>query len=167
MRRPLLILLFPFVAALAACGTRPASPRPAAPSLEPAPRQQQPTLAVEQRRFTALFDGTPVVFAMQPDGSLRATVPRRYAFDAGAIKVKPPLAAVLDRLAKSQASTGSRMKVSAPSDPERRGPALARERALSVRDYLMGHGIVPTRLQANGVTQSDEVEIVVIGDDPR
>jgi outer membrane protein OmpA-like peptidoglycan-associated protein len=167
MRRPLLSLLFPIVAVLTACGTQPVSTRPAAPSPEPAPRQQQPTLAAEQRRFAALFDGTPVVFAMQPDGSLRATVPRRYCFDAGSIKVQPPLAAVLDRLAKSQAPTASRLRISAPSDPQQRGLALARDRALSVRDYLMGHGIAAPRLQANGANPADEVEIVVIGDDPR
>ena len=162
MRRPLLILL-PFVAALAACGTRPAS----APSTAPEAAPRQPTLAAAQRRLAALFDGTPVAFTMQPDGSLRATVPRRYAFDAGAIKVKPPLAAVLDRLAKSQAPTASRLRVRTPPDPERRGADLARDRALSVRDYLMGRGIALTRLQANGVTQTDEVEILVSGDDPR
>lgn len=126
--------------------------------MPPAPRV---TLASEQVRLAELFRGTPVSFTMQQDGSLRATVPRRFSFDAGGIKVKPPLAAVLDRLAKSQLPSTTRLRVSAPADPETRGPALARDRALSVRDYLMGQGIAPTRLQANGVAQTDQVEIVV------
>ena len=160
-RLPLLIP--PLIAVLAACGTTPtAPPAPSAPSI-PAPGTPAPriTLASEQVRLAELFRGTPVVFSMQQDGALRATVPLRYSFDTGAIKVKPPLAAVLDRLAKSQLQTTARMRVSAPPDPPARTPALARERALSVRDYLMAQGIAPTRLQANGAVQAEQVEIVV------
>ena len=157
-----IIIAAPLIAVLAACGTsRPAPPVPPAPTVPapaPAPRA---TLASEQVRLAELFRGTPVTFAMQQDGNLRATVPRRFSFDAGAIKVKPPLAAVLDRLAKGQLQATSRMRVSAPADPEGRGGNLARDRALSVRDYLMGQGIVATRLQATGATQTEQVEIVV------
>jgi len=124
----------------------------------PAPRA---TLAGEQVRLAELFRGTPVAFTMQQDGSLRATVPRRFSFDAGAIKVKPPLAAVLDRLAKAQLQTGARMRVSAPSDPEVRGLTLARDRALSVRDYLAGQGVATTHLQVSGAVQTEQIEIVV------
>lgn len=98
---------------------------------------------------------------MQQDGSLRATVPRRFAFDAGATQVKPPLAAVLERLAKGQRESTSRMRVSAPSDPGTRGGNLARDRALSVRDYLTAQGIAEARLNASGATQSMHIEIVV------
>ena len=158
--------IHPFVAALligllGACGTpRPAvSPGPLPPA--PAAPALRATLAAEQARLAGLFLGTPVVFAMQQDGSLRATVPRRFGFDAGASKVKPPLAAVLDRLAKGQLQATSRMRVSAPADPETRGGNLAQDRALSVRDYLIGQGIVAARLQASSATQTEQVEIVV------
>lgn len=162
MRRTLLISV-PLIALLAACATRPAStgpsPSPPAPLPAAAPR---PTLASEQLRLSELFRGTPVAFALQQDGSLRATVPRRYCFDPGAAKVKPPLAAVLDRLAKSQRHAVSRMRVNTPSDPEVRGTSLSRERALSARDYLMGQGIVATRVQASGGAQVEQVEIVIV-----
>lgn len=160
---PLPLLISPLIAVLAACGTTPSAP-PAPPAgsvparAAPAPRT---TLASEQVRLAELFRGTPVVFSMQQDGALRATVPLRFSFDTGAIKVKPPLAAVLDRLAKSQLQTAARMRVSAPPDPPARVPALARDRALSVRDYLMGQGIAAARLQVNGATQAEQVEIVV------
>ena len=49
-------------------------------------------LEAEQERLAGLFEGTPVVFAMQPDGSLRVAVPLRYSFDPGRHAVKPPLA---------------------------------------------------------------------------
>lgn len=123
--------------------------------------EPRPPLALEQLRLAELFRGTPVAFTLQQDGSLRATVPRQFSFDTGAIKVKPPLAAVLDRLAKGQLQANSRMRVSAPADSETRNASLARERALSVRDYLAGRGIAATRLQASGAAQADLVEIVV------
>ncbi len=158
MRRTLL-LTAPLIAVLAACGTRPAPPAPAAPAAAlPAP---QPTLGSEQRRLAALFEGTPVVFAMQRDGSLRVTVPLRYCFDHGAVRVKRPLGAVLDRLAKSQSRAASSFRVAAPSDPGAHGLELARERALATRDYLMGHRLAATRLQVAGVAQSEGIEIVV------
>ncbi len=150
------------MALLAACGTPPASPPAPISSAPTAPRSAPgTTLAGEQVRLAELFRGTPVDFTLQQNGSLRATVPRRFGFDAGAIKVKPPLAAVLDRLAKAQLQTGARMRVSAPSDPEVRGLALARDRALSVRDYLAGQGVATTRLQVSGAAQTEQVEIVV------
>jgi outer membrane protein OmpA-like peptidoglycan-associated protein len=160
MRRHTVSLSFLLISLLTACATKPAgSPTPAAPAA--AANETRPPLALEQARLAELFRGTPVAFTLQPDGSLRATVPRQFSFDAGAIKVKPPLAAVLDRLAKGQLQAASRMRVSAPSDPDTRSPSLARERALSVRDYLAGRGIAATRLQASGAAQADQVEIVV------
>lgn len=158
----------PLIALLAACGTPKPAPTaaPASPASGPAASVPiapalRATLASEQVRLSELFRGTPVTFAMQQDGSLRATVPRRYSFDAGEVKVKPPLAAVLDRLAKAQLAATSRLRVSAPADPQARGSALARDRAFSVRDYLQSQGIASTRLQAAGVAQTDLVEIVV------
>lgn len=160
MRRYPVSLSFLLISVLAACGTRPpAPPTPVAPAASAS--EARPPLALEQLRLAELFRGTPVAFTLQQDGSLRATVPRQFSFDAGAIKVKPPLAAVLDRLAKGQLQAGSRMRVSAPADPDTRSASLARERALSVRDYLAGRGIAATRLQASGAAQTDLVEIVV------
>jgi outer membrane protein OmpA-like peptidoglycan-associated protein len=162
MNRRSLLAAAPLMALLAACGTPPASPTPPMSSTpSPSRPAQNTTLAGEQVRLAELFRGTPVAFTMQQDGSLRATVPRRFSFDAGAIKVKPPLAAVLDRLAKAQSHTGARMRVSTPSDPEVRGLTLARDRALSVRDYLAGQGVVTTRLQVSGAVQTEQIEIVV------
>ncbi|MES2991288.1 MAG: hypothetical protein V4844_07695 [Pseudomonadota bacterium] len=165
MRHAFYCIVVPAVAALAACGTRPvqvpvaplppsvAAPAPAAP-----PRG---TLATEQLRLAELFRGTPVVFSLQQDGSLRATVPRRFSFDAGAAQVKPPLAAVLDRIAKSQRLATSRLRVAAPGDPESRNPALARARAASVRDHLIGQGVAAARLAVGSAAQVEIVEIVV------
>ncbi len=148
---------------VAACATPPpaAHAPPSAPRSAAAPAAR-PTLAAEQRRLSALFDGTPVVFAMQADGSLRVTVPRYFCFDRGAVRVKPPLAAVLDRLAKSQLDAPSKFRLSAPADPETRGPALVRDRGVALRDYLMGQRIAAERLQLMSAVQTEWVEIVVM-----
>jgi outer membrane protein OmpA-like peptidoglycan-associated protein len=163
MRRALILTLLPMLAALAACGTRPA-PVPVAPLPAPAPPTppaRAGTLVTEQLRLAELFRGTPVVFSLQQDGSLRATIPRRFSFDPGATQVKPPLAAVLDRLAKSQRLAASRFRVQAPADPEVRNPALARERAAGARDHLVAQGIAATRIQAGAATQNELVEVLV------
>lgn len=156
MRRSLLIGL-PLLAVLGACSTPPAAP-PAAP-VPAAPAST--SLVTEQLRLAELFRGTPVVFSLQQDGSLRATVPRSFSFDARAAKVKPPLAAVLDRLAKSQLAKTSRLRVSAPSDPDSRTPTLARDRAAAVRDHLVAQGISAARIATSATVQTELVEVVV------
>ena len=160
MRRALLTTA-PLIAVLAACGTRPAPAGPALPAPSP-----PPSLGSEQRRLAALFEGTPVVFAMQRDGSLRVTVPLRYCFDRDQARVKRPLGAVLDRLARSQAATASTLRVATPSDPGARGLELARERALATRDYLMGQRLAASRLQVAGVSRTEGIEIVVVDPPP-
>lgn len=160
MRRNL-ILSASLLAVLTACGTtRPTQgPSGSAPAAgAPPPRL---TLASEAARLAELFRGTPVVFAMQADGTLHVTVPRKNCFEPGAIKVKPALAAVLERLARSPATSGGRYRVSAPPDVEARSSVLASERALSVRDYLVGLGVGLTRIQAVGAAQPDQLEIVL------
>ena len=144
---------------LAGCGTGPTTrPGAAAPA--------RPSLAAEQRRLAELFRGTPVVFEMQRDGSLQVTVPLHFSFAAGRAAVKPPLAAVLDRVASSQRSATSRFRVVAPADDARAHNArLAQERAQSTRDYLVGHGIAVTRFVAAAAGPGDLV-LISISDNP-
>lgn len=127
------------VVVLTAC----ASPSPRTSASAPAPK---PTLAQERQRLAELFDGTPVVLAIDRDGSLRAEVPLRYCFEPARAVVKPPLAALLDRLAGSRATKGGTWSVAAPGDPTSKGTTLANERAVSVRDYLVGHGADASRV---------------------
>jgi len=142
--------------ALAACAQRgPAGERPA---YGEAP--VHPSLADEQRRLADLFRGTPVVFAMQKDGSLRVSVPLRYSFDRGRHAVKPPLGAVLERVAKSQRSEPTRLTVTAPADPGAKGLLLATERASSARDYMVAHGVPATRCVVAAAGSGDVVIVV-------
>ncbi len=135
-----------------------------APATAPSPSAPPPraNLATEALRLSDFFRGTPVVFSTQQDGSLRATVPRRFSFDAGSSQVKPPLAAVLNRIARSQAQTTNRIRVGAPGDADAKVATLARDRATRVRDHLVGQGIAVARLQIGPTPQpSDGVEVVV------
>ncbi len=134
---------------LAGCGSAPRSATGKVP------------LGDEQRRLAELFRGTPVVFQMQSDGSLRVEVPLRYAFDRGASAVKPPLAAVLDRIALGQRGQPTRVHVAAPGDPGARNTMLARDRAVSTRGYLMAHGIAVTRFAPLATAGGEQLEITV------
>ncbi len=144
----------PASAALAAPQASPgASARNAAP--------QRVTLVSEQLRLSELFRGTPVVFAMQSDGGLRVVVPLRYCFEPGSAAVKPPLAAVLDRLAKSQLNEATRLRVAAAGVAGATAPALARSRAQGMIDHVAAQGIKPARSTAYAATRVEGVEIVV------
>jgi outer membrane protein OmpA-like peptidoglycan-associated protein len=161
MRRSHLLALptLVFILLLAACAGSPPAPSGAGSAGGAAP--EHVPLGTEQRRLAELFRGTPVVFEMQHDGSMKVTVPLRFSFDKGRFAVKPPLAAVLDRIAASQRSGPSRLLVSAPADPQSKGLMLATERATSTRDYLVARGVAATRFAIAAAGGGDAVIIVV------
>ena len=101
-------------------------------------------LAEKQRLATAL-QGTPAVLALQADNSLRIDLPLRSCFDRGRAIVKPALAQVLDRMAASQRNETTRLLVAAPTDPGDNTLALAMQRAVTARDYLVERGLDASR----------------------
>ena len=159
MKISLLLFVAALFAVLAGCASKSAAPSPAAPT-SAAPAAVAPTspaassapastpvptralLAAEQKRLAELFKGTPVVFSMQADGSMKVAVPLSFCFDRGAFVVKPPVAAVLDRLARSQRGDSTRLRVTASGDTAASGPNLARDRAASARDYIDRKSVV-------------------------
>jgi outer membrane protein OmpA-like peptidoglycan-associated protein len=162
------------LATLAGCKTAPSSigqptPASAAPSaaaqapLSPAARAAatKANLAVEKVRLSELFRGTPVVFVLQPDASLRVDVPLQFSFDPGKSVPKPPLAAVLDRIANGQRDELTRVVVSAPPDAGGKASALSAERAAHVRDHLVTHGIADARVVLSPTASTAVVRIVV------
>ena len=153
--------IFACTVALAACAQRGPGPGPGhAPGVEPPAASSHPSLADEQRRLADLFKGTPVVFELQKDGSMRVSVPLRYSFDRGRHAVKPPLGAVLERVAKSQRSVPTRLLVMAPADPGAKGLLLATERASSARDYMVARGVEATRFSIAAAGTGDVVIVV-------
>jgi hypothetical protein len=155
------------IGAMAGCGTPsnslPPPTSPAAPAKSASsPAPVRVTLASEQVRLAELFRGTPVVFAMQSDGGLRVSVPLQYSFDRGSVVVKPPLAAVLDRLARSQLNQTTRLRLTAAADAGPPDPGLVQGRVQSTRDHLAGRGIAQSRMTLAGVARTAGVDIVVV-----
>ena len=155
---PLFVAVLIGVAAcLGACGTTPTSSAPTKAAASP-----RPSLAQERQRIGDLFQGTPVTLAMDGSGSLRAEVPLKFSFDAGRAVVKPPLGALLDRLAGSPATRGGSWVVAAPGDPRSKGNALALERAASARDYLVSRGADPLRFSLSSLGAGGETAVIRI-----
>lgn len=150
-------------ALLAACATPPSPPGgPAGPG-GAAPAPGAPTIASEQQRLADELRGTPVVVETTAEGRLRVEVPLEFCFDRGRSAVKPPLAAVLRRIATGLARQPAfTVSVAAPTDAHGAGgDVFARDRAASVRDYLVAHGVAPTRFAAVGRGSANGVDVLI------
>lgn len=135
----------------------PAAPAAPAPST-PGPRG--PSLPDELARLRNELAGTPVVVELTAAGLLRVEVPARFCFDAGKAVVKPPLAAVLDRMMTGlRRQTGTQLRIAAPTDAG--DQQLANERAASVRDYFVARGLPPARVTSIGRGDRPGVEVTV------
>lgn len=145
---------------LAGCASSPLPPPPT-PSAPAAPQPAAGiSLSDEQHRLAELFRGTPVVFEMTPEGNLRVEVPEKFCFDKGRAVVKPPLAKVLEKVAPSAKAPGMKTHVLAPGDG-RSDTWLARQRAVSTRDYLIAMGVPFAHFVELAPTQDGTIEIIV------
>lgn len=135
-------------------------PRPGPGAPKPPPRR---TLASEQRRLAKALEGTPVGVARTADGLLQLTVPLDFCFEPRRSAVRPPLAAVLDRVVPGvREPQGLRLRVRAPSDAEGAGgERLALDRAASVRDYLAAKGVPPVRVLQLSRSDAAQVELLL------
>jgi len=137
----------------------PAAPAPK-PSAPPAPRPA--ALAVERQWLQSWFKGTPVRIEQRSAAAFSIEVPRDYCFDAGSSAVKPPLAAVLDKLAQSlQRKPEARIDLLAvPGDATGAAP-LVQQRGDSVRKHLVARGVSSQRLAAPSAADADAVQLRV------
>lgn len=126
-------------------GSRPATAAATGPVMPSGP------LAGEARWLQSLFNGTPVQVVPEPEGALRLEVPMSYAFDGESAVPKPPLKAVLDKVALSlYRQPTARVHLGPP------GPA-ARERLAALRSYLGTKGVTPQRMLAAAPAQADQL----------
>ena len=149
---------------LGACSSMPPGSAPAASTAPSAtaPAAALPTLASEHKRLGDLFADTPVTVQRAPDGRLLLHVPLRYSFDTGRAAVKPPLAALLDRLATSlRQQAGFSVRINASGDARGASASqLALERAAATRDYLILKGAPANRFaEAGGLDEGVELLI--------
>jgi outer membrane protein OmpA-like peptidoglycan-associated protein len=145
-------LLLALVVSLTSCTT---TRREGAVSAEPAP-----TVSDEQWRLQRELAGTPVDVDLDSAGRLLVSVPLRYCFDPGRSAVKPPLGAVLEKLAGGLKRQNTTLRVRAPGDPQG-NRFLATDRAASVRDYLVALGVSAKRFASVAPAEGDAVEIFV------
>lgn len=145
---------FPLLAGLLLAGcatTQNTSPAPMssrAPVLA-VPQAAPPALAAEKHWLEDLFRDTPVAVSAAPDAGVRVQVPLKYSFDDGKDQVKPPLAAVLDKVAASlHRQPRAQLRVAAP----------AGARAENVRQQLLKRGVPAARIVPL-VARGDAVEL--------
>lgn len=147
---------------LAACGSTPSPPPPAgggpAVAAPVTPAATVRALDGVQRRLKDEFAGTPVTVTWADANRLQVGVPLRHAFAPGRAAVRPPLGAVLDRVAReARPMAGLGLSVSAPADAGKGGGTLAAERSAATRDWLVGKGVAAARVSAQPLAGEDRV----------
>ena len=160
------------VIALCGCSTM-APPRSSAPPLAgPATAEEKTavaeSLAVERQWLGAWFQGTPVRIEQRSGGAVTIDVPREFGFDPGQSSVKPPLAAVLDKVAESlrRVPQAYLSLLAAPDDAAGASP-LALQRAERVRGYLRGQGVPAARLGKPSTSDAPAVRLRMEAAAPR
>lgn len=143
-------------------------PRPDAPPAAPAGAAAasaptapgSSTLAIESRWLKSWFEGTPVLIQQGGASALSIDVPREFSFDTGQSKVKPPLAAVLDKVSQSlrRMPTARVELVAAPADGPSSAP-LAQQRANQVRAQLLARGVPASQLGKATATTAAAVQL--------
>lgn len=119
------------------------SPLPARDAAAPRPSG----LAVERQWLQSWFEGTPVRIEQRGAAAFSIEVPREFSFDAGRSVVKPPLGAVLDKLAQSlQRKPAARVELLAAPGDDAAGSSLALQRAGNVRKHLLARGVMLRQL---------------------
>lgn len=109
---------------------------------------------MEQRREALVRAGAPtgVAVARTADNQLKLTVPADASFDVGRSELKPALRPVLDEVAR-QLEDSVRVTIVGHTDSSAgdavNGP-LSLDRAESVREYLVHHGVRRGRLLEEG-----------------
>jgi hypothetical protein len=156
LRLALCLLFAAVVVGCAAPSTVPPSTVPPATPAEPARPGQPPpnVLAAEVTWMKQLFDGTPVAIASEPDGSMRVEVPLTFSFDDKSNAPKPPLRAVMDKVAASMARQASSKVHLATPGPPARGAAM--------RSYLQGRGVIGLRVVVLAPPPGEAVTLRVV-----
>lgn len=144
-------------AGLAGAPTAPGGP---ATAKTPAASARPATLAVERQWLQSWFEATPVRIEQRSERDFSVEVPREFCFEPGRSEIKPPLAAVLDKLAQSlQRKPELRVEFLAAPGDAAGGEALALRRAGQVRQHLRSRGVAESRLAPPGVAGAAAVQL--------
>lgn len=147
---------------LGACGTRPGGSSGGSSGAG----TEAIALGELRSRLERDFAGTPVQFEWGEATAagprpLRVTVPQPHGFDTGRSAVKPPLAALLDRMVDAL-RRNPRWSVQVFGPVDARAPAAqGADRAGAVRDYLVMKGVPPVRFSAGQRSGGPGTELVI------
>ncbi len=161
------------LALMAACGTpgpspspsTPAAARPPAGAASSAPALQPPVatleaMEAERRWLQSWFESTPVRIALRSDGALAVEVPLEFCFEAGGSRIRPPLAAVLDKVAESlRRRPQLRVDLLAAPSEDGAAPTLVPLRGQQLRQHLRSRGVPDNRLAAATATSAAAVQL--------
>jgi outer membrane protein OmpA-like peptidoglycan-associated protein len=143
-------LLLAGLLGLQACATAPGAAQHAPSATAGAPDTAAPRttgVAAERQWLQSWFEGTPVRIEQRGATAFSIEVPREFSFDAGRSVVKPPLGAVLDKLAQSlQRKPAARVELLAAPGDDAAGSSLALRRAGNVRKHLLARGVLLQQL---------------------
>lgn len=137
-----------------------AAPRNAAELRAAAPS----ALTAERKWLQSWFEGTPVRIDQQRDGPVDVEVPQPFGFDEGRDRIKPPLAAVLDKVAQSlvRMPTARLTLVAAPADPAK--AEIGMRRAEAIRRHLGARGVAAERIGKPSVASTAGVRLRIEAD---
>jgi outer membrane protein OmpA-like peptidoglycan-associated protein len=108
--------------------------------------------AVRRAAMEKATQGTGIDVARTPDNQLKVNVPSDFSFDVGRAAIKPQMRPVLDQFAQGLDPT-MRVRIIGHTDStgnDAINNPLSVDRAQSVRDYLAGRGVAPTRVETEG-----------------
>ncbi len=148
-------------------------------------------LDVERQWLQSWFKDTPVRIAQRSDGAVTVEVPLEFCFDAGRSRIKPALAAVLDKVAESMrrvpalrlpllavpdgASGQASGNVAANSTGNATGTAtgtatsgaqLIAQRGQQLHRHLVNRGVAAARLGTPGSSSTAAVQLRLEGTPP-
>lgn len=114
-----------------------------------------------KQRLSGASAGTGTQVTEQQDGSLKVNIPSAISFDTNSYDIKPSFAPVLDQVAQTLTQHPELVAQVVGHTDSTGSPAynqtLSQNRAQSVAGYLAQHGVVTTRLAAEGRGQTQPI----------
>ncbi len=119
-------------------------------------RQEDRRIALEKAT-----QGTGVEVTRTADNQLKLNIPNDVSFDTGSASIRPSMHAVLDPFAgQLRGDSNTRIDIVGHTDStgsQAVNDPLSRERADSVRDYLVARGVAPANVRTEGRGEREPV----------
>lgn len=114
----------------------------------------------KKRAMEEATAGTGATVTQTPDNQLKVNIPSDFSFDVGSYAIKPVMRPVLDQLAAGLPGQNVDVRIIGHTDNTgtyQINQPLSENRAMSVRNYLIGKGVNGSRITTTGVADSQPV----------